>query len=239
MPNTMLQIAQAAQYLHLSEGEVRKLVMRREIPFEQSEDRPVFRRKDLQAWASQRLLGFKEKDLETFHGLSSTKHHDLSKEHAILPELFAPGHIKVPLAAKTRSAVLREMVDLADATGMLFMPDELLEMLDEREEMCSTALAGGFALLHPRYHDPYMFEDSFVCLGRSNLPIPYGAPDGERTELFFLVCCQDDRIHLHVLARLCMMAQRTGVLTELKESDDPAELFRIITASEASILPKA
>jgi len=66
--------------------------------------------------------------------------------------------------------------------------------------------------------------------------IHFGAPDGQPTTLFFLVCCQDDRIHLHALARLCLMAQKTSLLAELRQVPDAASMHARILAAEAQVL---
>ena len=71
----------------------------------------------------------------------------------------------------------------------------------------------GVAFLHARYHDPNICGDSFAVLGRTAGPIFAGAADGGTTDLFFLLCCQDDALHLHVLARLCAMSHSTPLLT--------------------------
>jgi PTS system nitrogen regulatory IIA component len=55
--------------------------------------------------------------------------------------------------------------------------------------------------------------------------------------VFFLICSQDDRIHLHVLARLCMMCHHTSLLLELRETTDPHEMHRILVASERQVIP--
>ena len=128
------------------------------------------------------------------------------------------------------------MVRLAENTNLLIDSVELLKSLKEREQMCSTALAGGIALLHPRHHDPYLFEDSFVVLGRTVQPIPFGSPDGTTTDLFFLVCCQDERIHLHVLARLCMLCYHTSVLLDLREAKTPAEMLKSLIDAEEDVI---
>ena len=132
--------------------------------------------------------------------------------------------------------MIREMVALAEGTGLLYDPGDLLAGLGEREELCSTGIPGGAALLHPRQHDPYMFEDSFVCIGRTDRAIPFGSPDGRRTDLFFLICCQDDRIHLHALARICLLCQEGNLLPALRAAAGPDEMHRETCRIEAAVV---
>lgn len=223
-------------YLHMPVPDVKELVRTREVPCEMQGDRLVFRKKEIDAWASQRIIGLSKQRLTAYHRKTSAKAHDLSKQHAIIPELLKPGYISPKLYSKTKASIIRSMVDLAGSTGLVANPKDLLESLDERERLCSTALAGGIALLHPRNHEPYMFDDSFIALGRTIQPIPFGSPDGATTDLFFLICCQDDRIHLHALTRLCMMCHYSSVLLELREAKDAAEMYDMMVASEQEII---
>lgn len=236
MPYRVFNLKDVAEYLHLSKGDVEELVRTGGIPFEKQGDRVVFRKNEVDAWASQRILGLSSKGLKAYHKRSSAKAHDLSKEHRIIPELVKEPHIAPALTAKTKSSVLRQMVALAGDTGLVPDPQELLKTLEERERLGTTALSGGIALLHPRHHQPYAFDDSFVVLGRAIQPIPFGSPDGATTDLFFLICCQDDRIHLHVLARLCMMCHYTSLLLELRDAADAAAMYKALVESEEEIV---
>ncbi len=236
MPFRIFNLSEAAEYLHLQEERVRELARLGEIPCEKQGGRLIFRHNAVDEWASRRLLASSAEKLADFHSRSTAKYHDLSDEAAIVPVLVKPEWIQPAMTCRSKSSVLREMVELADRTGLLCYRDELLESLVEREKLCSTALSGGLALLHPRNHEPYMFEDSFVVVGKTVGQIPFGSPDRSTTDIFFLICSQDDRIHLHVLARLCMMCHQTSLLMEMRGTDDPRELHRILIAAEQQVI---
>ncbi len=236
MPHTVFNLDQLSEYLHIPPAELDRLVKEGQIPFRRQGERVVFLRRDVDAWASRRILGFKEGSLRDYHRVSSAKAHDLSARHAILPELITRERIDPKLTSKTRASVIRDMVRLADATGLVIYSDELLKGVEDRERMGTTALTGGIALLHPPHHDPYLFEDSFVVIARSVQPIPFGSLDGQTTDIFFLVCCQDDRIHLHVLARLCMVCHHTELLFRLRECETAGDMLDAIAAAEDEVI---
>ncbi len=236
MPHRSFSLTEVCVYLHLSEKDVQMLVRRAEIPFTMRGDRMAFIQREIDAWASQRILGFGHASLTDYHRQATTKAHDLSKTHAIITELLNESFIETEIEARTKPSVLRHMVKLADETGMVANPDDLLKSLEEREQLYSTALTDGIALLHPRHHEPYMFEDSFIGLGRTAHPLPFGAPDGQMTDIFFLVCCQDDRIHLHVLARICMMSKRTRMLERIRTAGCRADIIEAVRESEQEII---
>ncbi len=236
MPYQLLDLEEAARYLHLTSADIEQRVKDREIPFEKRGDRIVFRKRDIDAWASQRILGLSEQRLEEYHRKSTRGTREFLPHEAILAEMLDLGAVNSAMTSKTKGSVLRDLVALAEKTGQLADPKELLESLETREELCSTALPGGLAIPHPRFHEPYLFESSFVVVGRPIQEIHFGAPDGQPTDLIFLLCCQDDRMHLHTLSRLCMMALKTEMLAQLRAAPDATAMRDCIIAAEWEVL---
>jgi PTS system nitrogen regulatory IIA component len=134
---------------------------------------------------------------------------------------------------------VRDLVRLADRTGRVTSAGDLRAALEERERMGSTALPGGLAIPHPAHHEPYLFSESFLLVARTAHPVPYGSPDGEMTDLFFLMCCGDDQLHLHLLARLCMMCHHTALLLRLRETRDPDVMLQKLISAEQEVLAAA
>jgi len=236
MPHRSMNSSEAAAYLHLSPADVAMLVKRDEIPHAQQGGRVVFRRAELEAWASQRILGLSTARLSEYHSKSSSAARSLSPGDELMTQLLTVDRIAPALSSRTKSSAIHDMVALAETTDLVSDPRELLQTLEDREKLCSTALPGGFALLHPRQHDPYMFAESFAVLGKTVQPIHFGAEDGRPTDLFFLICCQNDRLHLHTLARLCTMAQRTSLLDDVREAGSSAEMLDALIDSERQVI---
>lgn len=232
MPQRRMSLSDAAEYLHLTVQELERLVTEGGVPFDRHGARPVFTRKEIDAWASRRILGSSAKSLDNYHRKTAERARRQSAGGEMVAQMLRPEAVAATLDARTRSSVLKEMVALAERTGLVNYPKELLEMLRQREEMCSTALPGGLALLHPRHHDPYMFGDSFIALGRTPSAVPFGAPDGAPTDLFFLICCRDDRLHLHILARLCLLCTQTELAAALRSAKDTAAMQTAVAAAE-------
>jgi len=236
MPYQLLNVEEVASYLHLTGADVERRVKDREIPFEKRGGRIVFNKHDIDAWASQRILGLPEQRLEEYHRKSTRGTREFLPREALLPEMIGRGAVDSAMKSKTKGSVLRDLVALAEKTGQLTDPKELLESLETREELCSTALPGGLAIPHPRFHEPYLFESSFVVVGRPVQEIHFGAPDGQPTDLIFLLCCQDDRMHLHTLSRICLMALKTEMLAQLRAAPDATAMRDCIIAAEQEVL---
>ena len=232
----MLSLEAVAEYLHLTPEDIAQRVKCNEIPHEKRGRRIVFAKDEIDIWASQRLLRLPGRRLAEYHRKSTFDTGKFRRRQALLPEMIQPGFISPALPAKTKSSVLHELVSLAASTGHLNNPPELLVSLEAREALCTTGMPGGFALPHPRVPDPYLFDTSFIVLGRTTQEIHFGAPDGRSTDLFFLICCQDDRLHLHTLARICLMAQKTTLLNQLRLCPNAAAMLSALLTAENEAL---
>ncbi len=232
----LLDLDGVADYLHLTRAEVEQRVKNREIPFERRGQRVVFRKQDIEEWASRRILGFSGQRLAAYHGQSTRRIKKILSNEAILPEMLEAGAVASAMESRTRPSVLCDLVALAEKTGNVCNGKELLEGLKLREELCSTAVPEGFALPHPRFHEPELFERSFIVAGRTVQEIHFGAPDGSPTQLFFLICCRDDRLHLHTLARLCLMARKTEIIRQLLDAPDAQTMRDALLAAEREVL---
>lgn len=237
MPHRTLTIDELADYLHVARRHVEKLIKNGDLPVTMRGGRMLFQREEIDAWASQRLLRLPGQSLDWYHKQTMQGTRQLFPRAALIPVLLQTEYIDLAVPAKTRASVIRDLIGLADRTGRVFDPRELRDSVEAREALCSTALPGGLALLHARRHQAFRFEGSFIVLGRTIQAIPFGAPDGKASRLFFLVCCQDERIHLHTLARLCLLALKTKILAELLVAPDAATAYEALVEAEKIVLP--
>ena len=239
MPYQVLNLDEVARYLHLTAEDVAQRVKYNEIPHERRGRRVVFSKDEIDLWASQRLLRLPGARLAEYHRKTTRDTREILPHQAFLPDMIQPAFIAPALPAKTRSSVIRGLVTLAETTGLLNNPLDLIASLEAREELCSTGMPGGFALLHPRLPDAYLFASSFIVLGRTLQEIPFGAPDAHPTRLFFVICCQDDRLHLHTLARLSLMARNTDVIEQVGQAPDSPAMYAALIAGEEQALAEA
>ncbi len=111
----------------------------------------------------------------------------------------------------------------------------MAEAVRAREDMLPTALENGVALLHPRRPLPTVLDRAFLALGRTSRPLPFGAPRGGLTDLYFLVCSSDDAGHLRVLARLSRLISDAELLEALRQAPDAAAAHEVIAEREARL----
>ena len=232
MSREILNLRQAAEHVHLEANELRHFAQRGEVAAEKRGDDWFFEHRALDEWAQRNLLASNRRSLEEQHRAIMDENRRAVRTDWGVAAFFSTSTTDLALGSKTKAGVLRDMTDLADRSGLVYDPDALFQELVAREEAASTAIGNGVALLHPRFHDPYLFEESFVAYARAQRPIFFGAPDGEGTRHFFLICSTDHEAHLHILARLAVLAHGSDLMERLDAAVEPDEVRAIIADCE-------
>ncbi|HJT78674.1 MAG TPA: PTS sugar transporter subunit IIA, partial [Gemmataceae bacterium] len=189
MGNDMMDLPQLASYLQRDLREVSKMVSRGHVPGHRVGGEWRFARAEINHWLETQLPGYSEQQLTALE----THGHRETEQEGLVSELLPQACMAVPLSATTRSSVLRELVQLAEQSWQVYDPDAVLQATRQREDQASTALPSGVAIPHPRRLPATVLGDSVIAYGRTASGIPFGEPGGHLTDIFFLVCCRDDR----------------------------------------------
>jgi PTS system nitrogen regulatory IIA component len=228
-----MDLDQLAAYLRRDVREVAKMVSRGHVPGRKVGGEWRFAKAEINQWLETQLPNYSDQQLTT---LEKTGDRSLD-QGPLIATLLSEATIAVPLAASTKASVLKELVQLAEQTWQVYDPEAVHEAVRAREELASTALPGGVAIPHPRRPLPAALGESVIAYARTTSGIPFGAPMGGLTDIFFLVCCRDDRTHLRVLARLTRLLMRPNFLDELRATETTAESWEKIIAAERELLP--
>jgi PTS system nitrogen regulatory IIA component len=101
-----------------------------------------------------------------------------------------------------------------------------------REQLLSTGVGNGVAIPHPRDPVPTLKAPAMIVFGRSPAGIDFGAVDGKPVHLFFLLCCQNIEVHLHLMGRLAKLLRNRDFLAKCRECEAPADLVRVVLEFE-------
>ncbi|MDR3197042.1 MAG: PTS sugar transporter subunit IIA [Planctomycetaceae bacterium] len=239
MPYSNLTLSQLTRYLHLPEAQVRKLADRGTIPSRRVNGEMIFSREEVHRWLERRIGLSDESELGLVEAvLDRSIPAGVDKELVTLSELIPAGAVAVPLMAKTRDSVIRSMVELAVGTGLLWDGTAMANAVKEREELHSTALENGVALLHSRRPLPSILGGTFIVLGKLSKGIPFGGGLNNLTDIFFLICSMEDRIHLRILTRLSRLLAYPEFLAMLRELEKEEMIRELLKTTESAILSK-
>ena len=230
-----MNLQQLSRYLHLPDAQVRKLVDNGAIPSRRVNGELVFSRDEVHRWLEKRIgVSDEEELIQVEEALTKSMPPEMMEGEFSLAALIPPGAIALPLKAKTRDSVIRSMVKLAGSTGLLWDTDVMAEAVKVREDLHTTALDNGVALLHPRRPMPSLLGDTFLTLGIVPSGIPFGGASGW-TDVFFLICSMDDRVHLRILTRLSRVLTSSDFLRRLRESSDEFVVRALMLEVEGAI----
>ncbi len=236
MSREVFNLKAAAGHVKIDANELRHIAQRGEIRASQHGGDWWFEHRDLDEWAQRDLLARAEKEQDARHSAFVQAMPKGQRAEWRVADLFREDAIDVQLGSKTKGGAVRDMADLAISSGLVYDGEGFYKALVEREEAASTAIGHAAAFLHPKYHDPYFFEDTFVAYARARRDVFFGAPGGEGTRHFFLVCCTDHDLHLRILARLAVLAHGTDLMERLDAVATPHDVLEAVRLCENEIL---
>jgi PTS system nitrogen regulatory IIA component len=228
----MMDLTQLATYLHRDLREVSKLASCGHLPGHKVGGEWRFARAEINQWLESQLPGYTEQQLTALE----TGGHREAEEEGLIAQMLSAASMAVPLTSRTRAGVLKDLVGLAEQTWNVYDPDAILEAIRQREDLASTALPSGVAIPHPRRPLAKALGAPVMAYGRTASGVPFGEPSGTLTDIFFLVCCQDDGTHLRVLARLSRLLLRPGFLEDLRAAEKVADTWDLIASAERDLL---
>lgn len=219
----MMTLPELAAYLHLDEKTVYKLVTAGKLPSVGGERAWTFRRKDVDTWLERELLGEEEAFEDIPDGMKLP-----------LEDLLPDSAIIIDLKAKTPVSVIEELAGRAYGNNWLTDKPWFVGAVVERESLSSTAMEGGVAFLHTRAKDKGKIVRPFMIVGRSWEGIEFGAPDGRRTFLFFLLGLKYDKLHLPILGRLARALRNPQTIAKLRALSSPDKLRALLLREDES-----
>ncbi len=151
----------------------------------------------------------------------------------LLTDLLTVDRIKIPLAARSKDEILRELVAVVrDATGSA-EHDDILRAVRERESVLSTGIGNGVAIPHGK--SPVV-PDLIMAAGSTPVPIDFDSLDGEPVSLFFLLVGPETAAgpHIKALSRISRLVRRDDARERLIRSTSPEEFFRALQEAEAN-----
>ena len=232
MGDETMGLQELAAYLSRDARDINRLASRGYLPGQKVGGEWRFHRAEIHHWIETQMHAYTEQELAALERGGDRGH----REEPLLSALMTEATVEVPLVATSRTSVLRALVGVAEQSWQVYDPDAVLAAIQTREELSSTGLPSGVAIPHPRRPLVNALGESIIAYGRTGSGIPFGAPQGALTDIFFLVLCRDDRTHLKVLARLSRLLLRPQFLDELRSADSPAETFRLIESAELDLI---
>jgi len=108
----------------------------------------------------------------------------------------------------------------------------LYEVVVAREELVSTAIGKGVAMLHPRHMHPTRIKEPTVLFGRSKEGVEFDAPDDQPVKLFFMLLLHNDKQHLFSLSFITKFLMHDKNIKFLSETKTAENVYKAIAGFE-------
>jgi PTS system nitrogen regulatory IIA component len=149
-----------------------------------------------------------------------------------LTDLVAPGAIIPALKVKTKKQAIQELAARsAQLTGQ--NENAILEILQQREKLGSTAVGNGVAIPHGKLPK---LSRVFGMFARLESPIDFEALDGQPVDLVFLLLAPEGAgaDHLKALARVARLLRDPEIARKLRDSQDADAIAAVLDMRPAS-----
>jgi PTS system nitrogen regulatory IIA component len=114
-----------------------------------------------------------------------------------LLDLINPEVVKVPLEARTKNEVIRELVETLRDAGRIADLEPVYDAVIARENMGSTGLENGIAVPHAKTR---AVRKLTMALGVAPHGVEFQSIDGKPSKLFFLLLAPPDQSGPHIQA---------------------------------------
>jgi len=136
------------------------------------------------------------------------------------------------LRGRTKGDIINELAGVVVAGHPEIDRARLVQALEDRERLNSTALGEGVAIPHGKLPGLHRVVAAF---GRSPGGVDFQSLDGKPTHLFFLLVAPEDSAgaHLKALARISRLLKDATFRTRLLEAPDAPALWNVIREEDA------
>ncbi len=150
-----------------------------------------------------------------------------------LTDLLTSARVKVPLEAKTKDALLAELVDVLVQDQCVGDGGEVLRVVREREAVLSTGIGNGIAIPHGRSGACHSLS---LAAGVTRDPVAYDALDGAPVRLVFLLVGPEDEAgpHIKALSRISRLVRQPQLRASLVAATNEQQFLQALREAEAA-----
>lgn len=230
MPGEYMTIDDAAKFLNMSSEAVR-LLAEKGISSTDENGKLMVKAEAIREWLHRGIRDFSPAQLKLLE-------RDYSEQVTRVAPLLDPKCIKMRLTGVSKTGVIGELVDVLVTHGGVDPKhrSKVLAAVIERERMCSTALADGVAIPHPREPLTGIIKKPRLVLGLSWKGIDLEALDGQLTHVVVLLCTPRIDMHLQILARLTKLLSSVKLRVNMCRAPDEQGAIDVFDAYEKQTL---
>lgn len=149
---------------------------------------------------------------------------DVLERKAVIPDL----------KSKSKPGVISELAETISEVYPNINDERLIEVLMEREKLCSTAVDSGVAIPHAKLSG---LASTIAAFGRSAEGIDFDSLDARPTHLFIALIAPETSAgtHIQLLARISKIFRNAELRSRLMKSESRDEIYEMIILEDAKL----
>ena len=219
-----LKLKEVAKLLQVSEKTIYRWVSEEKIPFYRINHQYRFRSDEIHQWSLGTKYQFTAPTIEGENGGVGGLN---------LVDALQKGGIYYNVAGGNTSEVLKNSVNTINFPQSLSR-DLLLNKLEEREQMASTAIGDGIAFPHPRVPIINRVEDECIALCFLHNLIDFNAPDGQPVQFLFFILSANQTRHLRLMSKLSHCCRQQPFIELLNQQPLREDIYSYINTNTNS-----
>lgn len=148
-----------------------------------------------------------------------------------IADILEPKNIVPHLHSTSKAEVIKELADNISSVYPNINRERLVEVLLEREKLCSTAVDSGVAIPHAKISG---VTDITLGFGRSIEGIEFESIDRKETHFFITLIAPGDAAgsHIGLLARISKVFKNPELRSRLMKLESQEDIYEAITIED-------
>jgi len=151
----------------------------------------------------------------------------------VLTQILEPTCVKVPLEGTSKDAIIKELIGLLDANGLLLDKEQVYQAVITRESTKSTGIGFGIAIPHGKCPG---VKELVMAMGISHKGVDFQSIDGKPVHIIVLLASPIDRTgpHIQALARISRLMLDEEFKNKLQNTQSADALYKLISEKETA-----
>jgi len=220
----IMTLAELASYLKVAEKTVVRMAREGKIPGTKVASQWRFMRSMVDQWLENRMQPVNTTNL--FELLK------MAPEVVPVSRLVAPELMIFDIKPGSVSEVLEQLTTPLESHNLVQDSKSYLQKLIDRETLHSTAIAPHVAIPHARSPASAGLKSSALVIGVCPEGTDFGARDKNETNVFILICSEDDMVHLRLLAKISKLLSKPNVIERLINCRSSEQVIALLAETE-------
>ena len=211
-----LTIRQTANFLKVTDSVIKEMIKSKLFKAFRKGNTYQIEKAEVEEW----LANLNEREIEQLA---------LKRSVCRFSDYFKPRYVYLDFEADNKYEAIAEMSKRAKDLKIVKDHRWLYQVVVAREELVSTAIGKGVALLHPRHLHPSKVKKPSIIFGRSAKDIEFDAIDNLPVRLFFMLLLHDDVQHLFSISYISKLLMNEKILKTLRKARSTDEIEKTLT----------